>query len=237
MKILLTGHMGFIGSRLYEKLVADGHDVIGMDIREGNDILNAELPTVDFVIHLAGIGGVRESLADPAKYWNTNVEGTKRLLEHYSNIRVLVAGSSSQYEPYLNPYAASKNAIETIPHNNVLFMRFHTVYSESPRAKMFFDKLLNGSLEYTTAHYRDFIHLEDLTDGIILLMDKDITGAIDIGTGNCVRIQDIAPHLPVKLNTVGERIKTQANTQVMEGLGFEPKYTVDRFLKEQGFKK
>jgi nucleoside-diphosphate-sugar epimerase len=237
MKILLTGHLGFIGSRLYEKLVVDGHEVVGIDIKEGTDILTAPLPKVDFVIHLAGIGGVRESLADPAKYWNTNVEGTKRILDNYKNVRVLVAGSSSQYEPHLNPYAASKNIIENIPHPNVLFMRFHTVYSESPRAKMFFDKLLNGTLEYTTNHQRDFIHLEDLTDGIILLMDKDITGNVDIGTGHCVRIQDISPDLPVKLNTIGERTKTQANTHLMDKLGFRPKYTVDGFLKEQGFKK
>ena len=116
-------------------------------------------------------------------------------------------------------------------------MRFHTVYSESPRAKMFFDKLLNGTLEYTTNHLRDFIHLEDLTDGIMLLMDKDITGNVDIGTGECVRIQDIRPDLPVKLNTIGERTKTQANTHLMDKLGFKPKYTVDAFLTEQGFKK
>jgi len=41
----------------------------------------------------------------------------------------------------------------------------------------------------------------------------------------------------VKLNTIGERTKTQANTHLMDKLGFRPKYTVDGFLKEQGFKK
>jgi nucleoside-diphosphate-sugar epimerase len=237
MKVLVTGHKGFIGTRLCEKLKELKHEIVGIDVREGTDILTAELPKADFVIHLAGIGGVRESLDNPARYWNNNVEGTKRILEFYDNVRVLVAGSSSQYEPHLNPYAASKHVIEKIPHLNVLFMRFHTVYSESPRAKMFFDKLLNNTLEYTTNHQRDFIHLEDLTDGIILLMDKDLTGNVDIGTGECVRIQDIRPDLPVKLNTIGERQKTQANTHLMDKLGFRPKYTVDGFLKEQGFKK
>ena len=115
-------------------------------------------------------------------------------------------------------------------------MRFHTVYSESPRARMFFDKLLNNTLEYVTTHERDFIHIEDLTDGIMLLMHNNITGALDIGTGTTVRIQDIAPHLPVKVNTIGERTKTQANTDLMASLGHKPKYTVENFLKEQGFK-
>jgi nucleoside-diphosphate-sugar epimerase len=237
MKVLVTGHKGFIGTRLCGKLKSIGHIVLGIDVKEGTDILTAQLPKADFVIHLAGIGGVRESLADPTRYWNNNVEGTKRIIEHYQDVRVLVAGSSSQYEPELNPYAASKHIIEFIPHPNILFMRFHTVYSESPRAKMFFDKLLSGTLEYTTTHERDFIHLEDLTDGIILLMHKKLTGNIDIGTGTCVTIKDIMPDLPVKENTIGERQKTQANTYLMDKLGFKPKYTVEKFLKEQGFKK
>ncbi len=238
INVLITGHKGFIGSELFARLEKN-YDVLGLDIREGDDILTCDLPpanVVDMVIHLAGIGGVRESLNDPAKYWNNNVEGTKRILEHYPNARILVAGSSSGYEPHLNPYAASKNAIEYIPHKNVCYMRFHTVYGPVPRANMFFDKLLNDKLEYVTAHKRDFIHLHDLCDGIEILMDSDFQGPIDIGTGIAVSIQDIRPDLPVKLNTIGERKITQANTYLMKQLGHKPKYTVEGFLKERGLK-
>ncbi len=238
INILITGHKGFIGSVLYKRLDKK-YDLLGLDIKDGDDILTCDLPhpdVVDMVIHLAGIGGVRESLADPQKYWNNNVEGTKRILETYKNARVLVASSSSQYEPELNPYAASKHVIEYIPHPNVCFMRFHTVYSSTPRANMFFDKLLNDKLEYVTAHKRDFIHIEDLCDGIELLMDSDFTGSIDIGTGTTVSIQDIRPDLPVKLNTVGERKITQADTLLMSKLGHKPKYTVEEFLKDRDIK-
>ena len=158
MKILLTGHLGFIGSRLYEKLVINGHEVVGIDIKEGTDILTAPLPKVDFVIHLAGIGGVRESLADPAKYWNTNVEGTKRILEHYKNVRVLVAGSSSQYEPHLNPYAASKNVIENIPHPNVCLCVFIQCIVKVQEQKCF---LIN----YLTVH----LNIQQITKEILYI--------------------------------------------------------------------
>ena len=188
------------------------------------------------VIHLAEIGGVRESLADPQKYWNNNVEGTKRILNYYPNARILVAGSSSQYEPHLNPYAASKNVIEYIPHPNCCFMRFHTVYGPIPRANMFFDKLLNNKLEYVTPHKRDFIHIEDLMDAIEIVMQDKVVGPIDVGTGVSVRIQDIRPDLPVKINTVGERNITQANTKRLRDLGFRPKHTVAQFLKDRGIK-
>jgi len=154
MKILITGNEGFIGSNLESYLKNLGYIVTGLDIKSGNDILFCDLPDCDLVVHLAGIGGVRESLADPAKYWKNNVNGTQRILDHYKDVRVLVAGSSSQYEPHLNPYAASKHIIEHIPHINVVFMRLHTVYSSNPRKGMFFDKLINGNLEYVTTHYR-----------------------------------------------------------------------------------
>ena len=59
--ILITGHEGFIGQELWKRL-STKHDLIGLDIKSGDDILTCELPhpnVVDVVIHLAGIGGVR----------------------------------------------------------------------------------------------------------------------------------------------------------------------------------
>ena len=245
MKILLTGHCGFIGSALLKRLKVN-NQVIGIDLEDGWDrdkINNSQdLKTCEFkeefdiIIHLAGKSGVRESLEDPAGYWMNNVEASRRLFERYEGTRILYASSSSAYEPDLNPYAASKYVLEELAERynagNMLGMRFHTVYSDScPRENMFFNKLRNGTLEYTTKHYRDFIHLEDVLDAIELLISKDyVNGVVDIGTGHPVRIQDMAPELPVRLNTPGEREWTCANTEKMRALGFKPKYTVEKFL-------
>jgi nucleoside-diphosphate-sugar epimerase len=229
--ILITGHQGFIGSNLEKYLVDKGYVVTGLDLKSGNDILTCELPDCDLVIHLAGVGGVRESLADPAKYWRNNVEGTRRILEHYKNQRVLVASSSSQYEPHLNPYAASKHIIESIPHANCVFMRFHTVYSSTPRKGMFFDKLINGTLEYVTDHSRDFIHIEDVCSAVELLIENSFTGSIDIGTGKPIKILDICPNLPIKKDTVGERLITCADISKIMSLGWQPQHNVFDFLR------
>jgi len=40
--------------------------------------------------------------------------------------------------------------------------------------------------------------------------------------------------LPVRLNTPGEREFTCANIEKMKALGFKPKYTVEKFLTNQG---
>ena len=231
MKILITGHQGFIGSCLTLHLEKLGHTILGIDLKSDLDILTCNLPACDLVIHLAAATGVRESISNPKLYWQTNVDGTRRILTHYTNIRVLVASSSSQYEPYLNPYAASKFIAEQIAHNNVCFMRFHTVYSATPRENMFFDKLIKNTLEYVTDHERDFIHVDDLCDAIVLLMETNITGPIDIGTGTSIKISDMSPELPLKDCSQYERSKTLANIDVLKWLGFSPKYTVAEFLK------
>lgn len=111
MKVLLTGTAGFIGSHLAERLLAEGHEVVGLDsfdsflydaeTKERNAALLAGRPRfrlvrrdildggllkrlaagVDVVVHLAALAGVRPSIADPPRYVRTNVEGTINVLE------------------------------------------------------------------------------------------------------------------------------------------------------------
>ena len=229
-RILITGHKGFIGNNLYNFLNTGEYELIGLDIVDDNDLLVCKLPdNIDCVIHLAGVGGVRASLEYPAYYWKNNVEVTRRIIQTYNNTRILVASSSSQYEPHLNPYAASKHVIEYMKHTNICFMRFHTVYSENPRKDMFFDKLLNGGLKYITNHERDFIHVSDICSAIKLIMSLDIKGSLDVGTGISSKIHCMVRSLPLKISP-RERQKTKANTKLLRSLGFKCTIDLETFL-------
>ena len=117
MKILLTGHNGYIGSALHTVLQNAGHTVFGIDLKTGDDLLFFDKwpENIDLVIHLAGKSGVRESIKDPASYWMNNIEASKRLFARYGDkCRIIYASSSSAYEPDLNPYAASKYCLEEL---------------------------------------------------------------------------------------------------------------------------
>jgi nucleoside-diphosphate-sugar epimerase len=109
MKCLVTGSAGFIGSHLCERLVRDGHTVVGIDafipyypraIKESNladlrtsrayahhlvdlrmDPLDAILEGVDVVFHLAAMAGLVKSWTDFDLYQSCNLTATQRLLE------------------------------------------------------------------------------------------------------------------------------------------------------------
>lgn len=109
MKCLVTGSAGFIGSHLCERLVRDGHDVVGIDafipyypraIKETNlhwlrgqraythhtldlrtDPLDATLDGVEVVFHLAAMAGLVKSWSDFDLYASCNLTATQRLLE------------------------------------------------------------------------------------------------------------------------------------------------------------
>lgn len=106
---LVTGAAGFIGSHLCERLVRDGHRVIGVDsfipyydraVKESNiawlrgqsgfvfvekdlrrDDIREHMAGCSAVFHLAAMPGLMKSWDDLALYSTCNIEATQRLLE------------------------------------------------------------------------------------------------------------------------------------------------------------
>lgn len=115
MKCLVTGAAGGIGSHLCERLVADGHTVIGLDDMSvgrnrppceliERDICSGVMPReargTDWLFHLAALADIVPSISKPYRYHQVNVTGTMRMLEwaRANGVRrFLYAASSSCY--------------------------------------------------------------------------------------------------------------------------------------------
>ena len=177
MDILLTGSEGFIGQHLNKFLNEQGHKVICIDKESGNDLLSCDLKySVDLVIHLAGLSGVRDSLDRPTEYWIQNVIAGQRLFQYFKDTRILYASSSTAHEPWKNPYAMSKYSLERIAPPNSINMRFTTVYGPNARESMLIPRILRNDVPYiNTNHSRDFIHVDDLVRAIDTLIKSNLT--------------------------------------------------------------
>jgi UDP-glucose 4-epimerase len=194
-RVLVTGGSGFIGSNLVRHLNAVSDvDVVVLDdfstgIASNLDGLSAkvvqgsitDLETVheamgdcDAVVHLAALGSVPRSIADPVSTHEANVNGTLNVLRvaRDRDVKVVFSSSSSVYgaNPQLpkvetmtampmSPYAVSKLSSEQYVRAyglcygmDVLPFRFFNVFGPGQRADhqyaaaipLFVDALVNG---------------------------------------------------------------------------------------------
>jgi UDP-glucuronate 4-epimerase len=126
-RTLITGAAGFIGSHLAERLLAEGHEVIGIDCMSDHyardikglnlsgfideprfEFLEADISCepliklfseVDVAFHLAARPGVRDSWSEFQDYVNANILGSRAVFDAAAatQTRVVYASSSSVY--------------------------------------------------------------------------------------------------------------------------------------------
>lgn len=124
--------------------------------------------SVEAVVHLAAMAGVRASINDPPLYYDVNVTGTQNLLQHARRHEIgnfVFASTSSVYglteqipfvetdacDTPISPYSASKRAAELMCFTyhrlfdlNINVLRFFTVYGPRGRPDMMAYKLLDS---------------------------------------------------------------------------------------------
>ena len=230
MKVLVTGHRGFIGQHVF----ADWRRELGYANVHGIDkpdcVSNFKGGDYDLVIHLAAWADIRESLESPDAYYINNVVKAKPLFDwcRETDTRLLYASSSAVDGNYWeNPYAMSKWINEQMAPPNSVGMRFTTVYAPDSRDNMMYGLLRDKKATYVTNHRRDWIHVHDVCSAIRFLAPTTVTGPVPVGYGESVPVRKLAEKfgqgdLPVKTFTPGEVDDNVADISVMMSIGWIP---------------
>lgn len=220
MRILVTGHEGFIGKHLYQTLQQNHHDVVGYEYIENQF---PDVASFDWVIHCGAVSSTTEKDID--KVWRCNYTFTEKLIQacvqHRTHLQY--ASSASVYGPYKNfnendpclpqsPYAWSKFLIDKLILDKGLAsypihiqgFRYFNVYGSgeehkggqmSPVSKFRIQAQEHGEItlfENSDQYLRDFVCVDDIVDVHLRMLEEPVSGIYNIGTGTARSFQHIA---------------------------------------------
>lgn len=237
MKILITGHKGFIGQNMVEYL-GHKHTIIGHEWGDGEYSLDG----VNRVIHLGAISST--TYTDTRQLLLQNYYFTQELLAKCNNkgIPVQIASSASVYgtdnltfneadtPAPKNHYAWSKYLVEQYVLNKdwaipIHLFRYFNVYGKyedhkgdqaSPHHKFTKQaiekgviKLFEGSEKYS----RDFIPVEQICCMHEKFFKVTKTGIWNVGTGKSKSFEEVARQISNQYNSTIEYIPMPENVK------------------------
>lgn len=98
MKIVLTGHKGFIGQHFYNHIKND-NEVHTYDLLDGQDLKNKSLvdgmPDCDVVVHMAATNGTRLFYETPTEVTMNNTLPTMHIVERYKDTPTKIVFTST----------------------------------------------------------------------------------------------------------------------------------------------
>ena len=215
MRILVTGHKGYIGSKLFKKL-NDGINLVdGIDLKEGKNILY-DLPdtSYDCVFHLAAFPSVQRSVVEPANTFRNNAYGTSLLLKWAKdhNVKRVVFSSSAAASSLKSPYGLHKRVSELecelysqLYSLDTVCLRYYNVYSEDQKYGGPYSNVISAwmymieqgkplQIDGDGEQTRDFIHVNDIVAANIFCMNynADFNGQVlDVASGQSCSLNKI----------------------------------------------
>lgn len=216
MKILVTGHKGFIGSHMMTAL-QDEHDVDGFEWGDAYP----KVKKYDWVIHLGAISSTTETNVEKIMLQNYDwsIDLYKDCRHHQVNFQF--ASSASLYGKKMeftedspvdprSPYAWSKYMFEKYltDHKrtaNVQIFRYFNVYGPegeehkgnqaSPYCQFKKQAEENGEIkvfENSDSFRRDFIHVDEVIEVHKKFFKIDESGIFNVGVGYSKSFMDVA---------------------------------------------
>ena len=223
MKILVTGHKGFIGGHIYNYLKLNGYEVYGYDL--GDELKDIKY---DYIIHMAARGLIRLSTQYPYEYYKDGLDLTLRFLElaRKYNSKFIFPSSGSIKNP-TNPYSlAKKNSVEWIKLYNRLYnldyfiLKFYNIYGENSRkgaVYLFTNAALNNepaTVYGDGKHMRDYLYVGDVVKLVSDIINNRIQpGEYDVGSGKGTSVNELIQLIE---NITGKKINYRNEKYIVD---------------------
>ena len=241
----------------FESNHVDGATYIEKDIINVSNF--AHYGDFDLVYHLAAIARIQPSFKQPVEYFETNSLGTMYVVNYCRDYKIplVYAGSSSHHSgKFKNPYTFSKdigeeivNLYQTHFELRASIARFYNVYGphhlkEGGYCTLIgkWENLIEKGLPLEVygdgEKRRDFTHINDIVDALILIGQKQAWGHIfELGRGKNYSINDIAEMFDKVKIHLGEKpgeaqVTLCDSTLAKDVLGWVPKINIEDYIKE-----
>lgn len=234
----------------------EGAEYLEYDIRNIN---NYDWIKPEFVFHMAAIARIQPSFEKPQDYFEVNALGTMRLIDWCAkaNVPVVYAGSSSKHSgKFKNPYTFSKDIGEELvelyqTHYGLeaSIARFYNVYGPYQLTEGGYTTLIGrwlNSIKKGEPCYiygdgeqrRDFTHVDDIVDALILIMENQVHGfEFELGRGKNHSVNEVAKMFGIEpIYTDGKpgEARDTLNTSATANwvLGWNPRRDLEDYLKQ-----
>lgn len=244
--VLVTGGAGFIGKHTVIELLNNNFDVIVVDRKEKPvdlickyykaDVSSPEFikifkeNKIDYIIHLAALPSVAESIKMPLVDCRDNYQSTVNVCQaaRFYNVKKIIFSSTAavyanpKYLPvdekhqtsFLSPYAITKSASEHFIQYcgiDYIIFRYANVYGigqdtfgEAGVVAKFFDLMLHNKpvqIHGSGNQYRDFINVKDVAKVNVIGLKSDVRNEIiNVSTNKGTSIQELFNVLKDKLD-------------------------------------
>ncbi len=224
------------------------------------DIEKVVTEKIDIIFHLGEYSRTEISLTEPEVVWDLNIAGTFGILEFWrkQKCKLMYAGSSTKFADgglgrNQSPYAWSKASNTDLVRNYATWYElpfaityFYNVYGPGERfdrygtlIEIFKMQYLSGQSLTVVApgtQKRNFTHVDDIVDGLILIGEKGIGDEFGLGAEESYSIFEIAKFFNSEIKMLperpGNRIDSTLNVFKSHSLGWKAKKRIGDYINE-----